>query len=102
MVALICSDLPEGRYAETTEDGVAHAPARLGVDRLGHLLDGLQDADVLLLELLERMVKLGVPRVQDEDLEAEGRGGDDEVRRRDEACPNHLCFVFFFFSVYLL
>ena len=47
---------------------------------------------MLVLELLKAGVELLVPRVQDEDLEAQRRGGDDEVGQGDEAGDErHVC-----------
>ena len=87
--------------AETAENRVAHALPGVGVNAVGDLLNGIQHADVFVLELLERGVQLVVPRVQDENLETEGRRGDGEVRQRDEARDNHLGFCFLFVLVYV-
>ena len=40
---------------------------------------------MLLLQRLEALVELLVPWVEDKDLEAERRAGDDEIGERDEA-----------------
>lgn len=45
---------------------------------------------MLLLERVEVVLELVVPGVEDEDLEAEGRGGDCEVGQRDKTGDPHL------------
>lgn len=49
-----------------------------------------EQAEVFGLERLEFVVELVVPRVEDEDLEGQGRGGDAEVGEGDEAGEYHL------------
>lgn len=44
-----------------------------------HMVEGLQDAEVFLLQGLESVVELFVPRVEDKHLESERRGRHDEV-----------------------
>lgn len=71
--------------SDALEDGLAPLLADLDL----HLLHGVEDAQVLLLEVLKVLRQLLVPRVQDEDLEAERRGGDEEVGQRDGARHPH-------------
>lgn len=49
-----------------------------------------EEAEVFDLEGLEFVVELVVPRVEDEDLEGQGGGGDAEVGEGDEAGEDHL------------
>ena len=51
----------------------------------------MQHAQVLLLQLLEVVVELLVPRVQNEDLEAQRRGTNGEVGERETTRDQHLC-----------
>lgn len=51
----------------------------------------MKHAQVLLLQRLEVIVELLVPRVQDEDLEAQRRGANSEVGERETTRDQHLC-----------
>lgn len=53
------------------------------------LFEFLQDSDVLFFEGFELVIELIMPRVKDEDLESEGRGGDSEVDKGDSARDDH-------------
>jgi len=75
-------------------DSVGSEPAEAFLDLLHvhepGLLDLLHQAQVLGLQLLEFLVELFVPRVQDEDLERERRGRDQEVRDGETPSDNHV------------
>ena len=53
------------------------------------LLRVFQQARMLFLEFDEFLLQLLVPRVKDEDLEAQGRGTDDEVGQGEAARDQH-------------
>lgn len=72
-----CEALAGGETLELLVDVVQFVAA--------DLLTLVQDLDVFLLQPLEFGVQLVVPRVQDEDLEAQGRGGDGKVGQGDAA-----------------
>ncbi len=64
-----------------------------------------QGAQVLLLQLLEVLVELLVPGVEDEDLERQRGGGDHEVREGEATCQSRhrvVCIVRLGLFVYLL
>lgn len=60
-----------------------------GADFRG-VLDCLQNPQMFSFQVFEFIVKLLVPRVQDEHLKPECRGRDEEVRQGDATGENHL------------
>lgn len=51
---------------------------------------------MLLLQVLEALIQLLVPGIQDKDLEGESGGCDEEVGEGDAAGDeNHFCFVLY-------
>lgn len=84
------SSLPCGKVAEQAANAVTALLENGGVSCLLYFrFDGLQDAQMLLLELLEAIVKLLVPWVQDTHLEAECRASDDKVGDGEGASDDH-------------
>lgn len=72
--------------AQTLQERLSRGRAALASPQAGvNTLDVVEHAQVLLLELLEVVGELLVPGVQDEDLEAERRGGDEEIGEGDGA-----------------
>jgi hypothetical protein len=51
--------------------------------------NGIEDLEMLLLQVLKSRIEFLVPGVQDEDLEAQCRTGDDKVGDGDGPCDNH-------------
>lgn len=83
-VVLYCSSPPLLSLVLEIDKLVLELPQLIDAGRLG-----VENPEMLLFQLLEGLVELFVPRVQDEHLEAQGGGGDDEVGQADAAGENH-------------
>lgn len=88
----LSSQPPSGETAKHLPDALASLSS-ISASAPGAAFDDVQDSQVFFFQGLEVLVQLLMPWVQDADLEAQCRGGNEEVRDGNCAGDEHLVWL---------